>query len=216
MVLSGGFSDAEKVWSSSDKDVTHLSSAEHEEADTRMLLHAKEAREQGYPQVVIDSRDTDVLVLLVAHQPQLSIFVWMQTGTPRKKHFVPVHQINITDQQRESLLAFHAITGSDSTSQFAGIEKKSAWNVFLDNPHLLQILGMEDFPDEEVLMDAESFVCKLYNPNTQHTSTQPLRCNLFRSVKKTLENFPTQTRCFEPTHHEISLLGTCVEAGSGN
>ncbi|KAL8561204.1 hypothetical protein ACOMHN_029275 [Nucella lapillus] len=77
----------------------------------------------------------------------------------------------INDQQRESLLAFHAITGSDSTSQFAGIGKKSAWNVFLDNPHLLQRLGMEDFPDEEVLMDAESFVCKLYNPNTQHTST---------------------------------------------
>ncbi|KAL8621266.1 hypothetical protein ACOMHN_008091 [Nucella lapillus] len=198
LVLSGGFSDAEKVWSSSDRDVTHLSSAEHEEADTRMLLHAKEAREQGYPQVVIVSRDTDVLVLLVAHQPQLSIFVWMQTGTPRKKHFVHVHQINITDQQRESLLAFHAITGSDSTSQFAGIGKKSAWNVFLDNPHLLQRLGMEDFPDEEVLMDAESFVCKLYNPNTQHTSTQPLRCDLFHSVKKTLENFP-------PTQDALNL-----------
>ncbi|KAL8603208.1 hypothetical protein ACOMHN_025223 [Nucella lapillus] len=122
----------------------------------------------------------------------------MQTGTPRKKHFVPVHQINITDQQRESLLAFHAITGSDSTSQFAGNGKKSAWIVFLDNPHLLQRLGMEDFPDEEVLMDAESFVCKLYNPNTQHTSTQPLRCDLFHSVKKTLENFP-------PTQDALNL-----------
>ncbi|KAL8610390.1 hypothetical protein ACOMHN_041204 [Nucella lapillus] len=56
----------------------------------------------------------------------------------------------------------------------------------------------KDFPDEEVLMDAESFVCKLYNPNTQHTSTQPLRCDLFHSVKKTLKNSP-------PTQDALNL-----------
>eukprot|EP00745_Piridium_sociabile_P034091 TRINITY_DN5858_c0_g1_i7.p1 TRINITY_DN5858_c0_g1~~TRINITY_DN5858_c0_g1_i7.p1 ORF type:complete len:942 (+),score=252.29 TRINITY_DN5858_c0_g1_i7:556-3381(+) len=190
LVLSGGFADAAKVWTSTGRDVAQLSSAEHEEADTRMLLHAREASEQGYIQTIVVSRDTDVLVLLVAHQPHLSLFLWMQTGTPRKKHFVPVHLINIPDLQKCSLLAFHAITGSDSTSQFAGIGKKSAWNVFPNSAHLLENLGSEDFPDEHVLADAESFVCKLYSPNTQRTSTQQLRCDLFHSVKKTIENLP--------------------------
>ena len=103
LVLSGGFPDPGKVWTSSMRDVTHLTASEHEEADTRMLLHAKDAKEQGYPQTVIVSRDTDVLVLLIAHQPQLSLFLWMQAGNPRKHSFVPVHLINLTDSHRTSL-----------------------------------------------------------------------------------------------------------------
>ena len=70
-----------------------LLSAEHEEAGTRIILHAKEASEQGYPQVIVVSRDTDVLVLLLAHQPKLSHFLWMNTGTPKKQHFIPLHSI---------------------------------------------------------------------------------------------------------------------------
>ena len=113
-----------------------------------------------------------------------------QMGTLQKKHFVPVHLIKIPDTLKSSLLAFHTITGSDSTSQFAGIGKKSAWNVFLNNAHLLENLGSEDFPDEHVLADTETFVCRLYSPNTHHTSIQQLRHDLFHSAKKTIENLP--------------------------
>lgn len=67
--MNGGFTDPAKVWTSSWRDVLKLSSAENGKADTRILLHAKEATEQGYPQTIVVSRDTDVLVLLLAHQP---------------------------------------------------------------------------------------------------------------------------------------------------
>lgn len=80
-MLSGGFADQEKVWTSTGRDVEQLLLDEHEEADTSMLLHAKEASVQGYVQTVVVSRDTDVLVLLFAHQSHLSLFMWMQTGT---------------------------------------------------------------------------------------------------------------------------------------
>ena len=42
-MLSGGFADQEKVWTSTGRDVEQLLLYEHEEADTRMVLHAKEA-----------------------------------------------------------------------------------------------------------------------------------------------------------------------------
>ena len=190
LVLNGGFTDPAKVWTSSGRDVSKLSSAEHKEVDTRILLHVKDASEQGYPQTIVVSRDTDVLVLLLAFQPQLSHFLWMKAGTPKKQHFVPVHSINITDSQRASLLAFHAVTGSDSTSQFAGIGKRSAWAIFQQNSQLLQNLGKEDFPDENVIADTESFVCKLYVPNSQENSIQKVRCDLFLGLTKSIENLP--------------------------
>ena len=92
--------------------------------------------------------------------------------------------------QRESLLAFHAVTGSDSTSQFAGIAKRSAWAVFQNNSHLLNNLGKEEIPDESVIADAESFVCRLYDPHGQDNSIQRVRCDLFLSLTKAIENLP--------------------------
>ena len=188
--MNGGFTDPAKVWTSSGRDVSKLSSAEHEEADTRILLHVKDASEQGYPQTIVVSRDTDVLVLLLAFQPQLSHFLWMEAITPKKQHFAPVHSISITVSQRASLLVFHAVTGSDSTSQFAGIGKRSAWAIFQQNSQLLQNLGKEDFPDENVIADTESFVCKLYVPNSQENSIQKVRCDLFLGLTKSIENLP--------------------------
>jgi hypothetical protein len=76
-VLNGGFTDPAKVWTSSGRDVLKLSSPEQEETDTRILLYAKDANEEGYSQTVVVSRDTDVLVLL-AYQPQLSLLLWMK------------------------------------------------------------------------------------------------------------------------------------------
>ena len=37
-----------------------------EEADTRILLHAKHASDQGYTSVIVVSEDTDEFVLLIA------------------------------------------------------------------------------------------------------------------------------------------------------
>ena len=46
IIISGGFDDAEKVASAAGIDVSHLRAA-HEEADTRILLHAVDAT-KGY------------------------------------------------------------------------------------------------------------------------------------------------------------------------
>lgn len=60
LVLNEGFTYPAKVWASSGRDVSRLASADHEEADTIILLHAKKVSEQGYPQTFVVSQDTDV------------------------------------------------------------------------------------------------------------------------------------------------------------
>ena len=69
IVLSGGFSDILKVWSSdmSRDDFEGLAS-NHEEAYTIIVLHAMDATVRGYSQVNVFCRDTDVFVLLLAHK----------------------------------------------------------------------------------------------------------------------------------------------------
>ena len=69
------------------------------------------------------------------------MFLWLNSGTPKKSHFVSVHSTNITDAQRASLLAFHALTGSDSTSQFAGIVKCSAKTTSFSNSDVASSSG---------------------------------------------------------------------------
>ena len=52
----------------------------HEEADTRLLLHAKFAR-QTVNSAVILSPDTDVLILCIAKFKDLDCCLWFETGT---------------------------------------------------------------------------------------------------------------------------------------
>ena len=86
LVINGGFKDTLKVWSSdtSRQDIRELAS-DHEEADTRIVLHARDAAARGYKQVNILCRDTDVLVLLLAHREQLCQEIWMFAGTSRQR-----------------------------------------------------------------------------------------------------------------------------------
>ena len=63
-------------------------SATHEEADTRILLHTKDAQLHGFERVVIVCRDTDVLVLLVHFKHHLPREIWFMSGTKKDPKYV--------------------------------------------------------------------------------------------------------------------------------
>ena len=58
LVVSGGFKEVRRSWSSVREDLQGLSSSQ-EEADTRTVLHARDATLSGYKQVNVICRDTD-------------------------------------------------------------------------------------------------------------------------------------------------------------
>lgn len=98
--------------------------------------------------------------------PNLSTAVWVFTWTA-KKIYIPVHHVCISEKKKSSLLAFHAVTSCDTTSQHAGIGKQSAWRTFTRCPWLLERLGVDQYPGGCVLSNAEAFVCQVYNRRTK-------------------------------------------------
>ena len=86
--------DAERVASAAGNDVSHLWAA-HEEADTRILLHAVDATTKGFERLIIQYRDTDVLLLLLVFAHLLSPEIWMKAGTAKKPPYIKVHDENV-------------------------------------------------------------------------------------------------------------------------
>lgn len=120
IVTAGGFEDAMTVKSNMNCDLTHLMS-NHEEADTRFVIHGMDATQMGFSTVIINSRDTDVLLLMIHHYDKLPAKIWLQFGTHHKPRFVPVHDIvQKMGLEKNNLLAFHALTDCDSTSSLSG------------------------------------------------------------------------------------------------
>ena len=52
-----------------------------EEVDTRILLHAKHASDQGYMSIIVVSEDTDVFVLLIAFAKEIPVSLYQKRGT---------------------------------------------------------------------------------------------------------------------------------------
>ncbi|XP_031342147.1 uncharacterized protein LOC116180846 [Photinus pyralis] len=171
--------------------MVHLSGSTHEEADTRMVLHTVHAEADN---AVVLVRDTDVLLLYVHHFAKMKPSkVWIMSGTARDRNFIPIHDIceKLSPEQKHNLLAFHAITGCDSTSKIASITKRNAWKFFKGHTcSLLEGLGSIPLTDQ-VVANAEEFVIQLYKVSTEIKTGDAARSFLFGAVKSPEKLPPT-------------------------
>ena len=168
-----------------------MPSSDHEEADTRMCLHLKHAIQNGAVRLEVRTVDTDVVAILVGifhelveenHEFQL----WVAFGTGKHFHYIYINSIcqSLGQDKSQALPVFHAYTGSDTTSQFVGIGKSTAWNTWKDFPEVTQaFLEMRDF--EHISIDSgtfkclEKFTCILYDKSTEIEEVNALRMDLF-------------------------------------
>ena len=130
LVTGGGFSSPTDARSTR-RQTVHLH-GNHEEADTRLILHSCEAASEGYERLVLRCSDTDVLVLLFYFMPTRVAEVWMVSGTSTQPKCYPLHTLSnqLSQCVRENLLSFHALTGCDTVSSFSGYGKKKCWKIF--------------------------------------------------------------------------------------
>ena len=124
------------------------------------------------------SRDTDVLVLLLAHMQEIGCNVWLIACTSKKQIYIPVNAIfdRLPEGSEETLLPFHALTGSDTTSFFCKHTKKTAFDIFKIHHTPLKDIGVSELTEEKI-KKTEMFVCKLYKQNVE--TTDEARCLLF-------------------------------------
>ena len=116
------------VLSSNQEDVSTLVPCTHEEADTRIFLHLKDAVRHGYSNASIRTVDTDVVVLAITSVNRLNLSEpWVAFGTGKSFRFIAAHEIANTlgPDRCEALPMFHAFTGYDTVSCFGGRGKKN-------------------------------------------------------------------------------------------
>ncbi len=149
-----------------------LAPCSHEEADTRMMVHAADAAASGYSSILIRSVDTDVVALAVAVIDKIEASeLWVLFGTGKNERMLPIHEISrkLGQEKSQSLPLFHALTGCDTTSFFLGHGKKRAWTTWENLPDLTPILlslhtleGTSEIPDECIAV-IERFIVLLYD-----------------------------------------------------
>ena len=177
------------------KDVFHLQSCQ-EEADTKLLLCAKDATISGASKVDIHSPNTDVFILAIRRYPQLCENSFFVTGKGSDKKAITLQTVYDTlgQQKCSALPGLHAFSGADITGSFAGKGKVTCWNAFEkaseDILKALKRLGCSQrVPDENFLL-LEKFVCQLYCSNARDRTVAELRWLLFKKNQATSEKLP--------------------------
>ena len=101
------------------EDFSYLQS-NHEEADTKIILHAVDATSRGATDLRIYSPDTDVFVLALRRYSSLCRNTLFITGTGRNHREIELHPIYqaLGPERAAALPAFHALSGADNTGCF--------------------------------------------------------------------------------------------------
>lgn len=177
------------------RNMSHLASS-HEEADTKLLLHAVEVTHKGASKINIHSPDTDVFVLALRRYPELCADTNFVTGKGELYRTVPLLPIYeaLGPIKASALPGLHAISGADNTGSFAGKGKISFWKAFKNgNNRVISALGNlgKDLLISEETSDAlEEFICQVYLPNTQISQVHKLRWWLFSKKQAQSESLP--------------------------
>lgn len=143
----------------------------HEEADTKLLLHAVHAARRGATRIRIFSPDTDVLVLAIRRAPMLpadTAFIAMSTRRD-EIYLQPIFDA-LGPMRAASLPGLHALSGADVTGSFSGKAKTSFWKKFIVAPDstltALTSLGTDENISQTTISEIEKFICGVYRPTT--------------------------------------------------
>jgi len=172
----------------------------HEEADTRIFVHARNAAEEGSKVLMIKANDTDVLVIAISVLSALQDIglqqLWVAFGQGQHLKWIAVHDLqnSIGPEKSKGILFFHAFTGCDVVSGFRGKGKKSAWQTWDVCPEASDVfIKLSQYPptvDDDDLKTLEKFVVTMYDRSSTATGVDDARLDLFARKQGTYEAIP--------------------------
>ncbi|CAF3490847.1 unnamed protein product [Rotaria sordida] len=142
LVVGGPDTTAVKLQNGQAPQVDYLLESNHSESRTRLLLHTNIiSLDQLQKTVIIDTTDTDVILLAIAlgSTIMLNHLIIKSTNTRTKKNtFIDVKSI-ATGLRRAAidptcLLVLHSLSGCDTTSFIKNITKEKVFSCFFDYP----------------------------------------------------------------------------------
>lgn len=186
-----------------------LAPCSQEEADGRMLLHGADAVQRGHDRILIGTVDTDVVVLAVTATQRFSVNIWLAFGTGKSLQFLPAHDIAtaLGLDKSKVLPMFHALTGCETVSAFAGHGKRTAWAVWESFPELTESLSEVNNEPTEITESCMNIIARFVTLMNDRTSTcseiNTTRKKLFANKGRPLESIP-------PTRHALVQHVRCA------
>ncbi|KAJ8353418.1 hypothetical protein SKAU_G00209850 [Synaphobranchus kaupii] len=176
----------------------------HEEADTRIVVHVQHALEHGAKTVLVRTVDTDVIVILVGLFHDLLVLqpltdIWVAFGMGRKYRFYHINNMcrSLGEPKSRALPMFHAYSGCDTTSAFNGKGKKSAWRAWQaydDATETFVYLAKHPFQPLDVdcpqFQKLERLTVILYDKSSPLNSINQKRKELFCQENRMMEKLP--------------------------
>lgn len=108
------------------------------------------------------------MLLCLPYFPLAVDELWIAFGTGNNFRYLAVHQYALAmgPDKARALPIFHAITGCDTVSFFAGRGKKTAWDVWISNDEVTAVFrhlitSPDEIPDDHLAV-LERFVVLLY------------------------------------------------------
>ena len=180
-----------------------------------MFLHAADAVNQSHKRIILQTVDSDVLVLATAvvqklqqHHPTIELWVAYSTG--KNLRYFEAHKISagLGEEISKGLPFFHAFTGCDTVSSFAGKEKKSAWTTWISCTEETKVFSaLASVPDtisDEWMSIIERCVILMYDRTSIKDNVNDARMQLFCQKGRTLEGIPpTQTALLQHTKRAV-------------
>ena len=157
--------------------ITELN-VDFEEADIRLLPHAKYAVEKGSGKVVVLSNDTDVIVGFIYHYHDLSCIglkeLWVRVGVGKTTQLIPTHTLayNLGSSLSNKIPAMHCLTGHDANSKFgtrlSGLKQLAISDLdnFGKDPRMNYV--------EDMLLTAEKYLVKVLKSSSPCISMDDL------------------------------------------
>ena len=164
-----------------DNDVPALF-CDHEEADTRLVFHAKHISD-SFDKIVIHTPDTDVLLIALGLVTEIDCKLFMKTGVKNKARIINLdgikeslktkYGIQDANEASKALLGLHGFTGCDTISSFAGKGKVGSVKTMMkDQNHIALFATFGDSPElsEVQFQQIQKFVCDLYGHKDDDTN----------------------------------------------
>lgn len=181
-----------------------MEQCDHEEADSRMCVHLKDALDKDARSILVRTVDTDVIVILTGlffhlYPAYPGLDIWVAFGMGKYFQYISVNTIcmHLGVEKSLALPSFHAYTGCDTTSQFRSKGKKSCWEAWKVYPEVteafINMVAQPISPLESTctLFELlERFTCILYDKTTSVVTVNDLRKELFSKGSLSMENIP--------------------------
>lgn len=180
-------------------NLTGVAPCSHEESDTRLFVHARDATEAGSKVIMVKANDTDVLVIAVSVMPALKELglqqLWLAFGQGQSLRWIPVHELCCSLAEKcRGILFFHAFTGCDIVSAFRGKGKRSAWQTWDVCDEVSGVFSkLSKYPpevDDEDFDTLERFVVMMYDRSSTAEGVDAARLDMFARKQRPYEAIP--------------------------